>query len=134
MILAHVITYLLIQGVQQSFLWLLSGRVFVVQQCVFHRIGAIIFFMLIKVFFYYQLIHKRIVLKRNIKMYIKTAPKCFGMITIIRERTMWACSHSTLPDDGDHTETCWSYFNINFNTLFLKQFSCVPVGNKILWL
>jgi len=44
--------------------------------------------MLIKVFFYYQLIHKRIVLKRNIKMYIKTAPKCFGMITIIRERTM----------------------------------------------
>jgi len=29
-----------------------------------------------------------------------------------------ASSHSTLPDDHDHTETCWSYcnFNVNFNT------------------
>jgi len=26
--------------------------------------------------------------KRNIKIYIKTAPTCFGVITIIRERTM----------------------------------------------
>ena len=27
-------------------------------------------------------------------------------------------AHSMLPDDGDHTETCWSYcnFNVNFNT------------------
>jgi len=29
--------------------------------------------------------------KRNIKIYIKTAPTCFGLITIIRERTIWAC-------------------------------------------
>jgi len=26
--------------------------------------------------------------KRNIKIYTKTAPKCFGVITIIRERTI----------------------------------------------
>jgi len=29
--------------------------------------------------------------KRNIKIYIKTAPTCFGLITIIRERTIPAC-------------------------------------------
>jgi hypothetical protein len=27
--------------------------------------------------------------KRNIKIYIKNAPTCFGLITIIRERTIW---------------------------------------------
>jgi len=29
--------------------------------------------------------------KRSMKIYIKTAPTCFGVITIIRERTIWAC-------------------------------------------
>ena len=29
--------------------------------------------------------------KRSIKIYIKTAPTCFGVITIIRERTIWTC-------------------------------------------
>jgi len=29
--------------------------------------------------------------KRSIKIYIKTAPTCFGVITIIREHTIWAC-------------------------------------------
>ena len=29
--------------------------------------------------------------KESIKIYIKTAPTCFGVITIIRERTIWAC-------------------------------------------
>jgi len=29
--------------------------------------------------------------KRSIKIYIKTAPACFGVITIIRERAIWAC-------------------------------------------
>jgi hypothetical protein len=29
--------------------------------------------------------------KRSIKVYIKTAPTCFGVITIIRERTIRAC-------------------------------------------
>jgi hypothetical protein len=33
--------------------------------------------------FIYQLMHKRVPLK-NIKIYIKTAPTCFGLITIIR--------------------------------------------------
>jgi hypothetical protein len=27
---------------------------------------------------------------KNIKIYIKTAPKFFGLITIIRERIIWA--------------------------------------------
>jgi hypothetical protein len=27
-------------------------------------------------------------------------------------------SNSALPDNGDYTETCWSCFNVNFNTLF----------------
>jgi len=46
--------------------------------------------VIIKVFCY-QLMHKRIVLKRLIKIYIKTAPTCFGVITSIRKRTVWAC-------------------------------------------
>ena len=29
--------------------------------------------------------------KNNIKIYIKTAPTCFGTITIIRERIIRAC-------------------------------------------
>ena len=29
--------------------------------------------------------------KRSIKIYIKTAATCFGVITIIRERTVWTC-------------------------------------------
>ena len=29
--------------------------------------------------------------KRSIKIYIKNAPTRFGIITIIRERTIWAC-------------------------------------------
>jgi len=40
--------------------------------------------------FYYQLMHKRIALKGVLKIYIKTAPTCFGVITIIRECTIWA--------------------------------------------
>jgi hypothetical protein len=29
-----------------------------------------------------------------------------------------ASSYSALLDDGDYTETCWSSFNVNFNTPF----------------
>jgi hypothetical protein len=29
--------------------------------------------------------------KKNIKIYIKIAPTCFGSITIIREHILWAC-------------------------------------------
>jgi len=34
--------------------------------------------------------------KNNTKIYIKTAPTCFGAITIIRERIFWAsyCWHT----------------------------------------
>ena len=30
-------------------------------------------------------------LKKNIKIYIKTFPTCFGAITTIRESIIWAC-------------------------------------------
>jgi len=38
---------------------------------------------------YYQLTHKKL-FSRNIKIYIKItiAPTCFGVITVIRERTV----------------------------------------------
>jgi hypothetical protein len=29
--------------------------------------------------------------KKNIKIYVKTAPTCFGLIAIIRERIIRAC-------------------------------------------
>ena len=42
------------------------------------------------------MMHKRIVLKRSIKIYIETAPTCFGVITIIREHTTeWTKSRFT---------------------------------------
>jgi len=34
---------------------------------------------IIKVLFIHQLMHQRVVLKNNIKIYIKTAPICFGV-------------------------------------------------------
>jgi hypothetical protein len=45
--------------------------------------------------FIHQLMHNWTVLKNNSKIYIKidikTAPICFGVITIIRERTIRSC-------------------------------------------
>jgi len=35
----------------------------------------------IKVLFIHQLMHQWVVLKNNIKIYIKTAPTCFGAVT-----------------------------------------------------
>ena len=54
---------------------------------------------------------------RSIKIYIKitTALTCFGVVkmwTKCFNTVTLASSHSTLPDDGDHTETCWSYCNL----------------------
>jgi len=40
-------------------------------------------------------------------------------LTVLTTVTL-ARSNSALPDDGDHTETCWSCFNVNFNTPFKK--------------
>jgi len=42
-------------------------------------------------FFYLQTDTQENCFKMSIKIYIKTAPTCFGIITIIRERTIWAC-------------------------------------------
>ena len=48
-----------------------------------------------------------------------------------------ASSNSTLHDDGDHTETCWSYFNFNVNCntplvhhLVIKIFDKTDVVSK----
>jgi hypothetical protein len=41
-------------------------------------------------------------------------------LTVLTNVTL-ASSNSSLPDDGDYTETCWSYFNVNFNTPFKKH-------------
>jgi hypothetical protein len=74
-------------------------------------------------------------LKNNFKIYIKidskTTPTCFGVITIIRERIIRACSSSctrpnnALPDDDDYTETCWSCFNVSFNVNFKIVFKTI---------
>ena len=48
---------------------------------------------------------------------------CFNIVTL-------ASSYSALPDDGDYTETCWSCFNVNFNSPFKK--TCASVGVKTL--
>jgi hypothetical protein len=37
--------------------------------------------------------------------------ECFNLVNL-------ASFYSALPDDGDYTETCWSCFNVNFNTPF----------------
>jgi hypothetical protein len=41
------------------------------------------------------------------------------VITIIREHA------SALPDDRDHTETCWRCFNVNFNVNFKIVFKTI---------
>jgi len=48
--------------------------------------------------------------KKNIKIYIKTAPTCLGA-------PWWWWLHQNM----------YELFNVNFNIL-LKQFSCVSVG------
>ena len=65
----------------------------VMWECGTKRINSI-FFTVVPCFlilskFLHQLVHK--FFKRSIKIYIKTAPTCFGVITIIRERTIWPC-------------------------------------------
>jgi hypothetical protein len=50
--------------------------------------------------------------------------KVFYLPTVLFEL---ASSNNTLPDDGDLTETCRSYFNVNINIL-LKQLYCASVG------
>jgi hypothetical protein len=46
---------------------------------------------------------------------------------IILTTVTLASSNNALPDDGDYTETCWGYFNVNFNVnlKFLKDISLV---------
>jgi hypothetical protein len=39
--------------------------------------------------------------------------------TVLTNVTL-ASSNSALPDDGDYPATCWSCFNVNFNTPFKK--------------
>jgi hypothetical protein len=50
-------------------------------------------------------------------------------LTVLTILTL-ANSNSALPEDGDYTETCWSCFNVIFNTPFKK--TCASVGVKTL--
>jgi len=39
------------------------------------------------------------------------------MLSTVKTVTLGS-SHSALPDDGEYTGTCWSCFNVNFNSPF----------------
>jgi hypothetical protein len=54
-------------------------------------------------------------LKQSIK---KTSVTILTIVTL-------ASSNSALHDDGDYTETCWSRFNVNFNTPFKAILLCI---------
>jgi len=45
-------------------------------------------------------------------------------LTVLSTVTL-ANSYSAVPDDGDYTETCWSCFNVNFNTTFKVILLCI---------
>jgi chromate transport protein ChrA len=72
-------------------------------------------------FFIYQLIHKRIALKRILKF---TLIFYLNILIILITITL-ASSNNTLPDDGDWTETCSSCFNVNFSSLFKATLLCI---------
>jgi len=56
-------------------------------QCqIFSFLSTVVPCVLILLKFSHQLMHE--FFKRSIKIYIKTAPTCFGVITLIRERTI----------------------------------------------
>jgi hypothetical protein len=59
---------------------------------VFSNIRTLLFFTVV---FYLPTDAQESCFKKSIKIYIKTAPTCFGLITIIRERIIracWSCS------------------------------------------
>jgi len=63
------------------------------------------------------MMHKRIICKGVLKFPLK-----LQQLQHVSVRSPSSgSSHSTLPVDGDHTKTCWSYcnFNGNFNTPLL---------------
>ena len=77
--------------------------------------------------------HQWVVLKNTIKIYIKTAPTCFGTFyTIITERInscLIKLRINALPGDGVKcSETCQSCFNVNFHIVFLRQLTGASVG------
>ena len=51
---------------------------------------------IIKVLFIHQLMHKWVVLKNNIKIYVKTAPTCFGAVTPSSGSALFAFAEVTL--------------------------------------
>jgi len=50
------------------------------------------------------------------------APMYFNWLLIT---VTLASSNSVLSDDGVYTETCWSCFNVNFNTPFIAVLLCI---------
>jgi len=53
-------------------------------------------------------------------------------LPFLKQSIKIASSNSALPDDGDYTETCWSCFNVNFNTPFKKTYASVGVKTLII--
>jgi len=50
-------------------------------------------------------------------------------LTVLTNVTL-ASSNSALPDDVDYTESCWSCFNVNFNTPFKAILLCISWWEK----
>jgi hypothetical protein len=73
--------------------------------------------------------------KIYIKIYIKTAPTCFGAVTpsswsasfeLAKVTVTLASSNNAFPDDDDdYTETCRSCFNVNFKIVFKTVHLCI---------
>jgi len=59
----------------------LPTKIFTVVPCI----------LILSIFFYLPTDAKENSFKKNIEIYFKTAPTCFGLITIIRERIIRAC-------------------------------------------
>jgi hypothetical protein len=64
-------------------------------------------------------------LKNNFKIYIITAPTCFGAVTPALLMLAIASMSNALPDDGDCTEISRSCFNVNFNVNFKIIFKTI---------
>jgi len=47
-------------------------------------------------------------------------------LTVLTTVTL-ASSNGALPDDGDYTETCWSFFHVNFNVNFKTVFETIQL-------
>ena len=67
---------------------------------------------------HYMSLLKLQLLKQSIKIQLCILIACFNNCNL-------RSSSSALPDEGDYAETCWSCFNVNFNTHFKAILLCI---------